>query len=754
MGAVRSSLVLNDGMTPALRKINKAMSGVLNSFEAVQRASGQSFNTAAINQARQAIGQADAALDEMERSYKNCSSGQDELNRRINAGTSAAGGLLGKVKSIASAYLGMRAVKGIVTLSDDITQTTARLGMMNDGLQTTAELQNYVFQAAQASRGSYLDMAASVAKLGNNAGDAFRSTKEIVKFAELTQKQFAIAGASTTEANNAMLQLTQALGSGVLRGDELNSIFEQAPNLIKTIADYMGVGIGQIRSMASEGQITADIVKNAMFASADEIDAKFNQMPKTWSQIWTSMKNRGIKALEPVLAKVNQLANSERVQNTINGLMNAFTTMSFVLAQVFEGVCAVYNFVADNWSWIAPIIGGIVAALIAYKTALAIVNAVEFIGAVAKVAFAGATAAEAAATTTATAAQVSLNAAIWACPITWIIAAIVLLIVLFVIFTKEITGAIWWLGALFKNVGLWIANCGIAAWQVIKNIGMWFANLGASVWAIIKNTGLWFANLGMGIWNVLKAAASNVGVAFNNAWVGIQIGFWKMLDVIMQGLKSLAEKANACLGWMGVNIDTSGLDFAAKKIDALNSKKESYTSISDAWAEGFNTFAYDSVSDAWNSHEYGSVSDAFGTFDTFQDGWGSDAYNAGAEVGAGIQNWMSDNLSLGGIMDKLGLNAGADMGINDYIGYGDTLGDIADNTGATADNTSQSKEELSYLRDIAEKEAINRFTTAEIKVDLGGVTNNVAANTDLDGIISYITDGLSDALLTAAEGVY
>ena len=293
---------------------------------------------------------------------------------------------------------------------------------------------------------------------------------------------------------------------------------------------------------------------------------------------------------------------------------------------------------------------------------------------------------------------------------------------------------------------------------------MWFANLGAATWAIIKNTGLWFANLGMGIWNVLKACASNVGVAFNNAWVFIQQGFWGMVNVIMQGLKSLANMANKVLGWMGVNIDTSGLDFAAKKIDELNSKKESYTSIGDARNEGFNTFAYDSVNDAWNSHSYGSVGDAFGTydvdfgkgwsegmntFDTFQDGWGSSAYNEGAEVGRNIKS------SVTGVFDNMLGNLGlGEDGTGGLYPYGSALGDIAKNTGDTAKNTGKSTEELSYLRDIAEREAINRFTTAEIKVDLGGVTNNVAANTDLDGIISYLTDGVAEALVTASEGVY
>lgn len=708
MGAVRSSLVLNDGMTPTLRKINKAMSGVLNSFEAVQRASGKGFSQSMLNnfqQARRSITEVDAALDEMEQGYKNCSSGQDELNRRINAGTSAAGGLLGKVKSIASAYLGMRAVKGIVTLSDDITQTTARLGMMNDGLQTTAELQNYVFQAAQNSRGSYLDMAASVAKLGNNAGDAFRSTKEIVKFAELTQKQFAIAGASTTEANNAMLQLTQALGSGVLRGDELNSIFDQAPNLIKTIADYMGVGIGQIRSMASEGQITADIVKNAMLSSADEIDAKFNQMPKTWSQLWTSMKNDGIKALEPVLAKVNQLANSERVQNTINGLLRGFSAMAFVLAQVFDGVCAVYNFVADNWSWIAPIIGGIVTALLLYKGAVLAIMAVETISAAVKGVLAAATMLQSGKTLAATAAQYGLNAALWACPLTWIlliIIAVIAAIYAVVAAINKVTGStISATGIIFGAVcfllaGIWNTVIGtingiiqflwtnfvepwisIVEW-VLNVFNGGFNSFGDAVKSLLGNIISWFLSLG-------KIVTKIIDAIFGTNWTA--------------GLTSLQDSV---LSW-GKNENAITLSREAPTIESMTGGKVGRWEYGDAWNTG---------------------------------------YSAGESVDAAVGNFLDFS------------NLTSDAGLNDYIGYGDTLGDIADATGDTANNTSKSSEELSYLRDIAEKEAINRFTTAEIKVDMTGMTNRIDSDMDLDGVISYLTDGVAEALATAGEGVY
>lgn len=777
MARVQSTLVLNDQMSRVLGRINKAMGLTLNSFEAVQRASGKSFDTSNINAARRSINEVNTILRGVEESYRKCNNQQDQLNKRLGQGSSAASGLLGKIKGIASAYLGMKAVTGLVGLSDTITQTDARLSMMNDGLQTTAELNDMIYASAQRSRGSYLATADAVAKLGLMAGDAFSSNKETIAFMEQVNKQFKIAGTSAAGIDAAMLQLTQAMGSGVLRGEEYNSILEQAPNIIQAIAKYLDVPKGQLKEMAADGKITADIVKAAMFACADETNAKFESMPKTWSDIWTSMKNRAIKVLDPVLAKINQLANSERVQRTVNGLLKAFSVMAVVLAAVFDGVCAVYNFVADNWSWIGPIIMGIVGALLAYKATLAIITAAKYAYVFALSIFKAAAAA-------ATAEQWGLNAAMYANPIGLIVALVIVLIVLIAIFFEQVVGAVYWLGALFKNVGLWIANVaiaiwnsikniglwfanlGLAIWQVIKNIGMWFANLGSATWAIIKNTGLWFANLGMGIWNVLKACVNNVSVAFNNAWVFIQQGFWGMVNVIMQGLKSLANMANKVLGWMGVNIDTSGLDFAAKKIDELNSKKESYTSIGDAWSEGFNTFAYDSVSDAWNSHSYGSVGDAFGTydvdfgkgwsegmntFDTFQDGWGSNAYNAGAEVGRNIKSSVTgvfDN-----VLGKFGIgDTGAGTGSDfDYAG---ALGDIGKNTGDTAKNTGKSNEELSYLRDIAEREAINRFTTAEIKVDMTGMTNRIDSNMDIDGVISHFTDSVEEALVTAAEGVY
>lgn len=753
MASIKSQLVLHDGMTGTLRSINKALNMTLSSFEAMQRSSGKAINTASISAARSELGKANANLEQMEKQYKQLHDNQDKYNSKLSAGTKHAGGLLSSIKKLASAYLGMKGLSAVTQLSDELTSTQARLSLIVDDNGSVEELQKKIFSSAQSARASYTDTMSTVAKLGLVAGKAFNNNDELVKFTELVNKNFVVGGASSTEQSSAMYQLTQALGSGRLQGDEYRSIIENAPLLAKSIEDYMRnvkKAEGTMKDWASEGMLTADVIKAAVFRSADEVESRFESMPMTWAQVWTSMKNKAIIALNPVLQKINQLANNPKVQQAINSMISGLTLMANVAFDVFNAVCEVYNFIADNWSAIGPIIMGIVAALLLYKTAVFIITAIEAIAAVTKGIFAAATMMQTGATFAATAAQHGLNAAIWACPITWVIALIIVLIVLIAIFFEQVVGAIWWLGALFKNVGLWIANVAIAIWNSIKNIGLWFANLGLSIWAVIKNVGLFFANLGMGIWNVMKACASNVATAFKNGWIDIQVGFWSMVNVIMQGLKKLADMANKVLGWMGVNIDTSGLDFAAKKIDELNSKREEYASVGEAWDEGFHTFEYASVSDAWNTYDvdFGKGwSDGMNTFDTFQDGWGSEAYGAGAEIGRNIKSSLGDMLSLDNITKKFGID---NYGSN----YTAQLGDIGDDTSSIAGNTKNTEEDLKYLRDLAEMEAINRFTTAEVKIDMTGMTNRIDSNMDLDGVLTVLTEGFAEALEMAAEGVH
>ena len=638
---------------------------------------------------------------------------QGRFNQEISAGTQQANELTNTIKRAVAAYVSIQSVGKALNISDELVQTTSRLNMMNDGVQTTAELVNMVYAAAQDARGSFSQMADVVARFGNNAKDAFSSSEEVVAFADLIQKQMTIAGASTQEAANAELQLSQALGSGVLRGDELNSIFEQAPNLIQNIADYLDVPIGKIREMAADGELSADVVKAAIFSAADDINSKFNEMPMTWGQIWQSMKNTALIAFQPVLQRLNDLANSEAFQTFIQGAIEAMATLANILLNVFDLAVSIGTFIGDNWSIIAPIVYGIVAALTAYIAISAIVAAINGIMAMAEGVKAAAQMMATGATFAETAAQQGLNAALMACPLTWIIMLILALIV--VIFAV--------CNAIAKMTG--IANSGFGVITGGVNVVIQF----------FKNLGLTVANIALGIGNAIAALASNMMTAFHNAICSVQSWFYNLLSTALSVIEGICSALNKL---PFVEFDYSGIssaadDYAAKASEAAGNK-EDYQSISDAFNEGFTTF------------------------DAFQDGWASDAFNAGAAWGDGIADKVS-NFSLSDVFGQTDIPNVGDYtsGFNDAIansGVGDSIGNIDDNTGKIKDSLDVTEEDLKYLRDIAEQEAINRFTTAEINVDMSGMQNTVNSGDDIDGFMTKLTDSVNEAVDNMTEGVH
>lgn len=638
---------------------------------------------------------------------------QGRFNQEISAGTQQANELTNTIKRAVAAYVSIQSVGKALNISDELVQTTSRLNMMNDGVQTTAELVNMVYAAAQDARGSFSQMADVVARFGNNAKDAFSSSEEVVAFADLIQKQMTIAGASTQEAANAELQLSQALGSGVLRGDELNSIFEQAPNLIQNIADYLDVPIGKIREMAADGELSADVVKAAIFSAADDINSKFNEMPMTWGQIWQSMQNTALIAFQPVLQRLNDLANSEAFQTFIQGAIEAMATLANILLNVFEVAASVGAFIGDNWSIIAPIIYGVIAALGAYLAIMGIVNAITAISAAIDATKAAADALAAGQTFLWTVQQYGLNAALAACPITWIIVLIIALIA--IIFAV--------CNAIAKMTG--IANSGFGVITGGVNVVIQF----------FKNLGLTVANIALGIGNAIAALASNMMTAFHNAICSVQSWFYNLLSTALSVIEGICSALNKL---PFVEFDYSGIssaadDYAAKASEAAGNK-EDYQSISDAFNEGFTTF------------------------DAFQDGWASDAFNAGAAWGDGIADKVS-NFSLSDVFGQTDIPNVGDYtsGFNDAIansGVGDSIGNIDDNTGKIKDSLEVSEEDLKYLRDIAEQEAINRFTTAEINVDMSGMQNTVNSGDDIDGFMTKLTDSVNEAVDNMTEGVH
>lgn len=711
MASIQTGIQLNDQFSSVLYDIIGAVNMATTQFEDFAQTLNADIDTSAFDGIHESITHATAGLDEM-------TQGQNEFNHSVQQGTNQADQLTKTIRNAIGAYLSFKTVENVIGISDELVQTTARLDQMNDGLQTTEELTNMVYAAAQDARGSFSQMADVVARFGNNAKDAFGSSEEVVAFADLIQKQMTIAGASTDEASNAMLQLSQALGSGVLRGDELNSIFEQAPNLIQSIADYLDVPIGQIRAMAQEGELTADIVKSAIFASADDINAKFEAMPMTWGQIWQSFQNTALIAFQPVLQRINEIANSEAFQNFVNSAIEDMAVLAGVVLNIFDVVGAVGQFIADNWSIIEPIVMGVVAALAAYLAIATLVNAINGIMAIINGVTAASEAMAAGATFLWTVQQYGLNAALMACPITWIILLIIALIAIIFAVCQ----------AIAKLTG--IANTGFGVITGGINVVIQF----------FKNLGLTVANIALGIASAISALCQNIVTAFSNAIANVQTFFYNLLSTAMS---VIAQIANALNMLPFVEIDVSGIQTAAtdyaNKAQAAQDSKQDYVDVGAAFSEGF------------------------GTFDTFQDGWASDAFNSGASWGDGVVDNISS--AIDGFKDGLAVDipqasdytSGFDQAIANGInnsGLGGAADDVAGNTGAIKDSLDITEEDLKYLRDIAEQEAVNRFTTAEIHIDQSGMTNNISEGMDLDGVISTLTDGVNEAIESATEGVH
>ena len=662
-----------------------------------------------VSAANTAYSQLSQTIGNTERFIRDNVNEQGQFNQSIQEGVAQADKLTDTIKGAVTAYISVQSIGKALDISDQLTLTTSRLDMMNDGVQSTAELVNMVYAAAQDARGSFSQMADVVARFGNNAKDAFSSSEEVVAFADLIQKQMTIAGASTQEAANAELQLSQALGSGVLRGDELNSIFEQAPNLIQNIADYLDVPIGQIREMAADGELSADIVKTAIFSAADDINSKFESMPMTWSQIWQSMQNTALIAFQPVLQNLNDLANSDVLQASIQNAIGAISALANILLDVFDLVVSISAFVSDNWGWIAPIVWGIVAAFTAYNVVLGIYNGIQAVSnglkaasAMADQIHAAALMMESGATFTATAAQYGFNAALLACPVTWIVAAVLALIVI-----------------LYALVGIinQVAGTSISATGLITGA--------------VAVAGAFILNIGIGLYNSFIAVIA----AFVNFFIGIIE--W-VLNAANGGFNSFGDAVANLIGQI---------------ISWFLSLGQIVTTIIDAifgtdWTAGLEGLK-NSVTQ-WGKNENAITLDRMDTstagLQRFDYG---DAASAGYDFGAGLESKVGNLFNSSGSIPSVEDYAGL---IADNANLS-TLPDIADNTGKIKDTLSDTDEDLKYLRDMAEMEVINRYTTAEIKIEQNN-HNTVNNGMDLDGVVSALTDGLMEAIEVTAEGVH
>lgn len=683
---------------------------VLNSFESMQRASSNAVDVSAIQEVREELARAETAFDSIEQNIRDANDQQQRFNRSIRDGSSAADGLWQKMKGIAATVGGMIGLKQALGTSDQLTQTNARLNnaliKFDDG-GSIEELEAKVMASAQRSRAYYMDTAAAVAKLGTNARDAFTNMDEVIAFSELVNKSFVIGGAGAQEQSAAMLQLTQAMASGVLRGEELNSIFENAPGIIQSIAKYLDVPIGQIRTMASEGQITANIVKNAMFEAAGDIERNFSNMPKTWGQIWTGMKNKALSIFAPILNRLNQIANSSKFEAVSNGVIGALAAIASVATVVLDLLINGASWVVDNWSWLSPVIYGVAAALGVYYGAQLAANTVGLISKGVHIAMAGAkmiqlaaTGALTAATAAETAAQYGLNAALYACPLVWII---ILIIALVALFYAAVAAVNKFAGTSVSATGI-ICGAFMAALAFIGNIFIALWNVAAEVFVLI--------------YNLVATVANFIGNVFNDPVGAVCRLFFDLADTVLGVLQALASAIDAIFG--------------SNLAGAVQGWRDSLGGwVDETFGKGTEVMAKMSADDLkLDRFEYGA------------------AFDLGYNFGEGIDSKVS-GLFDGSAMDSMGA---FDIG-NTLDGiYGNT-GDTAGNTAAMSDALDITEEDLSYLRDIAEREAINRFTTAEIHVEQHN-ENHISKDADLDGIMDAWANDFAEKLDVSEEGVH
>lgn len=645
MATIKTTLRMYDSVSPVMGSMIKVMNTTISHFEALNRASSDAIDTDSIAQVRNELARAEVAFNQIQQEIKKADEQQQKFNQDIRNGGSAADAMFSKIKSMAAGMGVAFGAKKILELADTMTQTTARLDLMNDGLQTTEELQNKIMASANRSRAAYQTTADAVAKMGVMAGDAFANNDEIIAFTELINKQFTIAGTSAAGIDAAMLQLTQAMASGVLRGEELNSIFEQAPTIIQSIADYLDVPIGNIRAMAQEGQITADIVKNAMFATADETNRKFESMPMTFAQVWTNLQNQLLQTFQPLIQMIGSAA----------------------------------QWISDNWATIEPVLLAVAAAVGVLAVAFGVWKLV---------------------TLAQTIAQWALNSALLASPITWIVLAIAAVVGAIVYWINKIGG--------LKVAWLTVCNAIMTAWDWVK-IGFF--------------TGVYWV---IGLWEKMQLAFKTVATNIANFMGDMKANVLMILQNMINGAIGIINDFISVLNKIpGVSIDaiaevtfgtTAQMENEAAK-SARNNELANYRSELEA-----NAAARDASLNQMKADARQATADRQ------------------AEIAAAkVANAVDDSATTLG---------------NSLEGVYQNTGDTAANTGSMADSMDISGEDLKYLRDIAEKDAINRYIIVDGITVTNNNTNNISSDMDIDGVMEKWNTDFTEILETAAEGVH
>lgn len=619
----------------------ESLRGKLGQIEGVQNEVSQAMARMNVSAANAGYQKLNMLMDSTERSIRDNLNVQEQFDQSIVKGTGAASGLEAKLKGIAMSAAAAFSIQKITALSDNVTQTTARLNLMNDGLQSTDQLTQQIFASAQRARAPFMDTAGAISKMGLNAGNAFDSNQELIAFMEQVNKQFVIGGANAQEQSNAMIQLSQAMASGALRGEELNSILDAAPGIARTIEQNMGWAEGSIKKYAEKGAVSAQVVKTSLLNMADETNAKFNSMPMTFGQVITTMQNTLLQTFWPVIQAIGHGA----------------------------------AFINENWDTIAPMLYGVAAGAVAAAAAWGIYAAWQWI---------------------ATGAAEAFFTTLLSNPLFWIAIAVAAIVAAIYRWVQSVGG--------LRIAWLICVNGVLSAWDRLK---LGFSYAGMMIMNGIDNMAYGFESFKVGVLNTLG---------------NLKVNGLKILQNFVNGaidyINKLINSANSIAGTSFQVIEHVEFGTAAAVEEQANQKKRE--------ADLAKLKVSNSAARRAREQDYNRQKNA--------------AEDARLKREAAIAAARAD--------------AAQQAAEDDNAAIAANTGNTAGNTAKMADSMEMAEEELKSMRDMAEQEVINRFTTAELTVNMGGITNQVNSGMDLDGIGQYMEDTIFEVLETAAEGVY
>ena len=786
MGEVRTKMSVQDKSSASLQRIADRL-------EKLER----TMNNVANNSAKTA-----SAMDKVSKSFehatKTTNSNTDALGRYSKSAqraTNQTNMLITKLRRLASTYLGVMGGQALVNASDAITSSENRLGTIYDQIggqqatgvsrdQFTQESLDKMYESANRARTGYIDMAKNVSKSMVLANEAFdNNIDNAIRFQEIMAEAYSVGGASAAEQASSMYQMVQALGSGILQGDELRSVREGAAvayNAIEKYAQGVYNSTESLKDMASQGMITSDLVVAAILNAGETIDEQFMKTQMTFGQMWTRFKNDVTKAFEPALQKMNELANSPAAKELYLHMVNGINMVSQAFIKLMDITQVVINFIADNWMLVRTILLVIVAlvgvnlvnafvkagsAALSFVSNLSRGQLIAYGVAAALAVLVGIAWAIYDATGSITMALgyllvalsgVAIVVALMTSGITmWVAAAmagILLVAGLFIAFTGTVMGGLYAIGAVFQNIGAFIVNLWLAC----------MAFLSAAFGNAVKIIG----NYIVAFWNYWTTLVDNIQLAWNN---GMNWCMQKISEMVAWALNKLADLAEGFNSLFGGVAEKIGIDIDVGKIRGLANSASStassygsaintnYGSLVDAFTDGLGTFEMvDETAEFWDKFNTLNYKDILESWDKGY-ALGSDWQDSIAEFFNGIGDKAKDFLGFGDKANSYDGTLNPSAPAFDPSGIlgdaGKDIEDTAKNTDKIADSMELSQEDLEYLRKVAEMEWKKQFTTASVVVNMEN--NNVVNNeSDLNGIVIKLADALESELNIVANGVY